>query len=273
MKPIATLILNRNLPKITDKLYRTIKKNEGNITDIFVIEAGSSKDNLSKYTTWHANTNKIRESGLRFPRGMNYGLFNLWKENLFRKYKAFFLITNDTVIQSKDTLKNLYKILLNNKKIGILSPCSKKWGENRLLKKNSIKFSWYIHNHAYLLNKDFLLKIVNPKSGYKNFLYDGSNFRGYGLESELIAKAYANNFAAAITNQVYLEENEDYLLNYNDLIKTESYSKNQRLYYEEGLRWMRRKYGFNNKWLLQNYVKLFYDNFFVNYPEYEKYKI
>ena len=26
MKPIATLILNRNLPKVTDKLYRTIKK-------------------------------------------------------------------------------------------------------------------------------------------------------------------------------------------------------------------------------------------------------
>jgi len=68
--------------------------------------------------------------------------------------------------------------------------------------------------------------IINPKSGYMNFLFDGSNFRGYGLESELIAKAYANNFAAAITNQVYLEENEDYLLNHNDLIKTDSYSKN-----------------------------------------------
>ena len=124
-----------------------------------------------------------------------------------------------------------------------------------------------------MLNKDFLSKIINPTSGYKNFLYDGSNFRGYGLESELIAKAYANNFAAAITNQVYLEENEDYLLNYNDLIKTENYSKNLQLSYEEGLKWMKRKYGFNNKWLLQNYVKLFYDNFFVNFPEYEKYKI
>ena len=273
MKPIATLILNRNLPKVTNKLYRTIKKNEGNITDIFVIEAGSSKNNLSKFVTWHANTKTVKKNGLRFPRGMNYGLYNLWKENLFNQYKAFFLITNDTVIQNKNTLKILYSILLKNKKIGILSPVSKKWGENKLLKKNSIKFSWYIHNHAYLLSKDFLSKIINPLSGYKNFLYDGSNFRGYGLESELIAKAYANNFAAAITNQVYLEENEDFLLNHSDLIKTESYSKNLKLTYDEGLKWMRRKYGFNNKWLLQNYVKLFYDNFFVNYPEYEKYKI
>ena len=43
MKSIATLILNRNLPKVTDKLYMNIKKNEGYLTDIFVIEAGSSK--------------------------------------------------------------------------------------------------------------------------------------------------------------------------------------------------------------------------------------
>jgi len=273
MKPIATIILNRNLPKVTDKLYRTIKKNEGNITDIFVVEAGSSKNNLSKYATWHANSKNVTEKGLRFPRGMNYGLYNLWKDDLFKRYKAFFLITNDTVINDKRTLQKLFLILQKNKKIGILSPCSKKWGENKLLKKNSIKFSWYIHNHAYLLNKDFLLKIINYSSGYKNFLYDGSNFRGYGLESELIAKAYANNFAAAITNRVYLEENEEYLLNHDDLIKTDSYSKNLELYYKEGLRWMKKKYGFNNKWLLQNYVKLFYDDFFINYPVYKKYKI
>ena len=88
MKPVATLILNRNLPKVTDKLYRTIKKNEGNITDIFVIEAGSSNNNLSKFVTWHAKTKNIKKNGLRFPRGMNYGLYNLWKEGLFDKYKA-----------------------------------------------------------------------------------------------------------------------------------------------------------------------------------------
>ena len=137
---------------------------------------------------------------------MNYGLYNLWKENLFNKYKAFFLITNDTVIKDKKTIFKLYKIIKNNDKIGILAPCSKKWGENRLIKKNSLKFSWYIHNNAYLLNKEFLMNIINTDGGYQNFLFDGSNFRGYGLESEVIAKAYANNFAAAITNKVLLKK-------------------------------------------------------------------
>ena len=43
MKPVATIILNRNLPKVTDKLYSRIKKHEGYMTDIFIVEAGSLK--------------------------------------------------------------------------------------------------------------------------------------------------------------------------------------------------------------------------------------
>ena len=34
-------------------------------------------------------------------------------------------------------------------------------------------------------------------------------------------KAYVNNFSAAITNQVYVEENESHLINKSDLIKTD----------------------------------------------------
>ena len=45
--------------------------------------------------------------------------------------------------------------------------------------------------------------------------------RGYGSEHELIAKAYANNWAAAITSSVYTSENETHLLTKSDLIKTE----------------------------------------------------
>ena len=28
----------------------------------------------------------FKEKGLRFPRGMNYGLYNLWKDDLFKRY-------------------------------------------------------------------------------------------------------------------------------------------------------------------------------------------
>ena len=49
MKKIAVLILNRNLPKITDKIYKMIKKNNKKLVDIFVIDAGSQPSKKSKY--------------------------------------------------------------------------------------------------------------------------------------------------------------------------------------------------------------------------------
>lgn len=90
---------------------------------------------------------------------------------------------------------------------------------------------------------------------------------------ELIAKAYANNWAAAITAQVIVEENESYLINHSDIIKTETYNENLKLYVEEGLKWIKKKYGFNNRWVMQQYVKMFYESFFEYNPELKKYKI
>ena len=46
-----------------------------------------------------------------------------------------------------------------------------------------------------------------------------------------------------------------------------------RLYLAEGKKWMKNKYGFDSKWSMQMYVKLFYDRFFDFYPEYMEYKI
>ena len=43
---------------------------------------------------------------------------------------TFFLITNDTKFpNNQKTIESLQKILQENSKIGILSPCSEKWGE------------------------------------------------------------------------------------------------------------------------------------------------
>ena len=101
MKPVATLILNRNLPSVTDKLYQHIKKYDGNETDIYVIESGSDKRKLSKYVTWHANWSSAIKKGLRYYRGMNYGLKKIYDSKKFDKYDAFFLISNDAQLRKK----------------------------------------------------------------------------------------------------------------------------------------------------------------------------
>ena len=274
MRKVATIILNRNLPTVTDKLVSHIKKYDGHITDVFVVEAGSDKDKLSKNTTWHADWSEAVQIGLRYSRGMNYGLSNLYKEGKFSNYEAFFLITNDTRLDRVNSIEIMLKIFENIPRMAILSPCSKKWGEKNLLIESTIKCFWYIHNNAFLIRKEFISQICNKKfPDFYNFLFDGSNFRGYHAESELIAKAYVNDWCAGITTDVWAEEDESYLLKKYDLIKTETQDRNLELYVQEGLDWMKSKYGFTSRWQMQQYVKLFYDKFFEMHPEYKKLKI
>lgn len=90
MKSIATIILNRNLPEATDKLYEHLIKYDGADTDLYVLEAGSDNNKLSKYCTWHANSDEIVNQGLRYSRGMNYALLQLYKEKNGNSMKVFF---------------------------------------------------------------------------------------------------------------------------------------------------------------------------------------
>lgn len=274
MKRVATIILNRNLADVTDRLYEHLAHYDSDLTDVFVVEAGSDVERLSRYATWHADWPDATAHGLRFSRGMNYGLSQLWKEEKFNQYDAFLLLTNDTELEDKPTLNPLMRILDEHPRVGILSPCGKRWGERMLLKEQSTKYFWFIHNNALLLRREFTEVIMNKEQpDFMNFLFDGANFRGYGSESELIAKAYANDWAAAITTEIIVGENESYLLNQADLIKTEGYEENIKLYVEEGQRWMRNKYGFNSRWSMQQYVKSFYDRFFEFHPENKSYKV
>jgi hypothetical protein len=274
MKKIATIILNRNLPEVAERLYEHLFKYDGDQTDIYVVEAGSDASKLSRYTTWHANSDDVLANGLRYGRGMNFGLVQLLKEGKFDQYDAFFLLTNDTEFKAVPTLSSLMEILNKHPRIGILSPCSERWGERLLLKNETTKYFWFIHNNTYFLRREFIESICDKEQpDMMDFLFDGTNFRGYGSEHELIAKAYANDWAAAITSQVWSSENESHLLHHADLIKTEGYEENLKLYITEGRRWMRKKYGFNSHWSMQQYVKGFYDKFFEFHPEYNQYKI
>ena len=87
---VATIILNRNLPKVTDNLVNHLKEHDGNYTDIFVIEAGSDDNNLSRNTTWHIKDEFTITHGLRYPRGVNIGIKNLYDEDKFAQYESFF---------------------------------------------------------------------------------------------------------------------------------------------------------------------------------------
>jgi len=273
MKRTATLILNRNLPVVTDMLYDYIYEHDSELTDIYVIEAGSDENKLSKYCTWWANWDEAMEKGLRVPRGVNYGLLQLLKEDKFGDYDYFFMLTNDAEFSGGAVIKPLLKVMERHKYVGILSPCSRDWGETRLLKEESTKYFWYVHNVAFMMRRKYVESIMETEEpNHLNFLYDGTNFRGFGLEVELVAKGYANDWATAITKEVWVAEKEEYLREKSQLIKTETYEENLRLFLEEGRAWMRRKYGFNSRWIMQMYAKFLYDKFFEYHPALKKYR-
>ena len=191
------------------------------------------------------STPNVKKNGLRYSRGMNFGLLKLWEQGVWEKYDSFFLLTNDTKFPEKQqTVQTLQNLLKQYPRVGIISPCSDRWGEKLLIGECSLKYFWFIHNNAYFFRKELLEKLKNNDNPtFMNFIFDGDNFRGYLSESEIITKAYANDWAIAISTEVVAEEEEAYLLNKNELIKTESYEENLKLYVDEGLKWAKKSMG------------------------------
>ena len=59
-KKIAVIILNRNLPLITNKLVDNINKKNSIDKDVYVVEQDQIKK-LSKYCTWHIKDNSTKK--------------------------------------------------------------------------------------------------------------------------------------------------------------------------------------------------------------------
>jgi hypothetical protein len=269
----AVIVLNRNLPEPTDALCDHLKRFDSVApADLFVVEAGSDDHRLSRFCTWHVTSAEVRERGLRVCRGFNYGLRRLWETGAFDRYAYFLLVTNDSRFDEVATIAPLVSELERHPLVGMLSPCGRDWGELGLLEREPTRYFWYVHNTVHLLRKQFVLDLMNEESE-ELFLYDGTNFRGFGADTELIAKGYANDWATAITRVAFVDENERFLREQSASIRTESYEENLRLYVDEGLRWMKRKYGFTSRWQLQMYAQNWYERFFQYHPEYRAYSL
>lgn len=274
MKPVATIILNRNMPKVTDALYEHLARNDGDMTDVYVVESGSDAGNLSRHASFVANWEQALADGLRYPRGFNFGLAKLAEEKKFDSYQNFFLVCNDCIFPDQPSVGPLMETLESRPRLGALSPCLDDWGERQLLDGNGLKYFWHV-NHVALMVKKSFIQAVGPEGerNFMNFLYDGNNFRGYESDVEVVAKGYANDFASGITSKVIIRENKELLLRHHQQMKTDDFDHNRQRLLQEGKIWLRNKYGFNSRWTMQMYAKFFYDKFFDFFPEESKFRI
>ena len=270
-KPIATLILNRNLPDVTDRLVDHFQRWDGDLTDVYVIESGSEPAKRSRHASFIADWEEAVRDGLRFPRGFNFGLLELEKRAV---YDHYFLVCQDSLFSPAPTLSPMLEEMERYPHLGILSPSSPDWGEASLVPPGSTRLFWFVNHIAWLYRRELILKIRNEDApGILNYLYDGSNFRGYDTDIEVIAKAYANDFAVGITSRAVFREDADLTDRRAADMGTDPQAINRPLMYEEGLRWIRRKYGFNSRWNVITYVKAFYNQFFESHPEYRSLKV
>ena len=270
-KPIATLILNRNLPVVTDTLAEHIIKWDGDVTDVHVIESGSTPEGRSRYQSFVADWPEAVEHGLRFPRGFNFGLAELDKK---RKYDYYFLVCQDCLFPDEHTLSILLEEMGRYPQLGILSPCSTEWGEASLIPDRQLRLFWFINLIGWLMRGTFLDTIRNlDDPSYMNYVFDGSNFRGYDTDIETVAKAYANDFAAGITKRALFREDKDLTDRMAAEMRTDPQKINRPQMYEEGKRWLRHKYGFNSRWNMVTYAKAFYSEFFERHPDYRDLRV
>lgn len=269
-KPVATMILQRNLPEVTNALGDHILKWNGDLTDLYVIESGSDDDQLSKFTesTFHADWDEAKEKGMHFPRGYNYGLLELAK--LGKDYEHVMLVMGDTQLYDEPTLQILLEEMQRYPRIGILAPISPYHGDcSSVLGSGTTKAHWLLPHICWLFRKSYIDAIVaeNDDPTYMGHFYDGTNLRGYDTDTELIVKAYRNDMCFCVTDKAKHHEISDLTAKNYKQMKTEQFDTHLDLMFNEGLSWLKSKYGFDSKHPMRDLVRSEYDSFFLRHPE------
>jgi hypothetical protein len=263
---VAVIILSRNLPDGVDRLVREIRRFDLDDTDIYVVEAGTDRELLSEHHTTWANSPEVTQEGLRLARGFNLGVQELVRAGRLHEYDYLFLARATARLEGP-IISRLLDQLDAHPRVGIISPCGDKWPERELIGPDSLRYVWHINHYAWLLRRSLVETIIDHHGTSEDgILFDGSNFRSYGTDTELIVKGYINGYATALSTAAWLNEDPELLKTRNDLIRTDPYDVNARKVFEEGFHWMRRKYGFTTRLQFQEYARLWYDRFFVLHP-------
>jgi hypothetical protein len=264
---VAVIILTRNLPDVVERQIQQLREHDCGRSEFFVVESGTDQSALSPHYTCWANWPEAMKDGLRLPQGFNFGLLDLVNKGRFEDFD-YFLLMRVNIDIDPSVVEILVSEIESDARIGIVSPCGVDWEERGLIGDADTRFVWHTHHYVWLVRRSVIERLMERESpSHVNFLYDGTNFRGYMADTELVVKAYINEYAMALTTRTWFREDEATLKTRADLIKTDPYHVNQRRVFEEAQRWMKRKYGFTSRLQMHQYADLFYQRFFDLHPD------
>jgi hypothetical protein len=256
----CAVILNRNLGSICDSL-RDKLINSG-IENIVVVDSSTDKKLKSKFSSVEAQDVETIKNGYRINRGFNAGI-----EYALKNFEFDWIICLpvDTEI-IKINLSNFEKTTAEFTKISAYVPLREKDPYLDSIS-GEIGLAWNVSEGPIILKRDLLERFAR----YQPFqLFDNSNFRGYLSFKDLAIKLYGSDLGIGITKCFVVNEKEDLLLNFSELMKTEELELSKKLMLEEGQFWLFQKYGFENRWELENILRLCYLEFLNVNPRYKE---
>lgn len=256
----CAVILNRNLGNECDKLR--INLLDLGFSNVVIVDSSTDKNFASNYANIQATDIDILEHGYRINRGFNEGLTYSLKN--FQPDWILCLPVDSRI--EKIDLKLFEHQAKQYDKIVAYGTINSKSSYFRLLRE-PIGIVWNIEEGPIMIHRSFL---ENFWIDNKIRLFDNDNFRGYLSFKELALKIYGTNRAMGICKFLLIEEREEFLLNFSELMKTESFSLNKELLILEGQFWLKNKYGFSNRWELENLARLLFDEFVLRNPKYRK---
>lgn len=259
-KQVAALILNRNLGSVCDNLRDSLISQ--NIDEIYVVDCSTTTDLRSKNATLVVDDEDTKIHGLRISRGFNLGIQHVLDQS---EREWILCLPVDTEIVRLE-LGTLFESLREFPKVVAVCPLEIDHPYTGMMNDNNIAIVWNIPEGPILLKRDYLEKFLIDGSVH---LFDNENFRGYLSFVELAVKVYGNDLALAVSTDLIIREREDYLLSLSELIQTEPYKENRNLWITEGMSWLLRKYGFRDRWSLENIARILHNDFLQRNPNYK----
>ncbi len=256
----SAVILNRNLGKECDSLREKLL--EVGFSEIVIVDSSPDLNLQSAHITIKADDANSIKKGLRINRGFNLGI-----DHVIKNYDSDWILclpTDSRII--KLDLENFEKESDLYPKIVAYSMINPNHPYLSLLKRN-IGLAWNIEEGPILLKSSFL---KNFEYSNKIKFFDDLNFRGYESFKEVAFRIYGNDKGIGIYKSFLIEEREEFLLNFSELMRTENISLNKELLINEGKLWLSQKYGLFDRWSFEVIIRLIFNEFLLRNPTYKE---
>ncbi len=153
MSKTLAIILNYNLPELTDNLYESLEPYNRDLRDIFVMDNGSKPNLKSKYTYFHLDKNIFWGGALNFA--FDYMLKHA-------KYDSLLFLNNDIEVNGENLIKSLRRELFKTD-LAIISPCiagkANPWKQMQCWGSNKIRVVDWIDMQAPLFHRKIIEEI------------------------------------------------------------------------------------------------------------------